>query len=280
MFAVTYSLACQEATNSPTALPHVTDPSNQSLLAFDVVSIHPSNHQITPGAGIFPDGYRAYSKPLWMTILTAYLPLGTQSEELLLGAPRWVWDVDYDVVAKVTPEDQASWISHRGDPNPWLRNDPLQDMLQPMLRKALLERCRIAVRLTPKLVNGYALVLQKNGVKQTALKEWKADDVVPAKAIPLSGQAKVVPILSNDTPDLIFYRTSMNDLAARLPFGSSPVIDQTGLTGKYNFVLTRLNKDPDLVGKWDLADLGLKLIPTKVKVDAVEIIHIEKPTAN
>jgi uncharacterized protein (TIGR03435 family) len=72
-----------------------------------------------------------------------------------------------------------------------------------------------------------------------------------------------------------------------------PAIDQTGLEGKWDFVLTwtREGNDPrrlsesHLEGPADLftamqKQLGLKLVATKATVDVIIVDHVEKPTAN
>jgi uncharacterized protein (TIGR03435 family) len=78
-----------------------------------------------------------------------------------------------------------------------------------------------------------------------------------------------------------------------------PVVDQTGLTGKFDFRLTWTpdetqfgavggyrptaaeNPDaaPDLFTAIQ-AELGLKVLPTKAPVDVLVIDHIERPSAN
>jgi uncharacterized protein (TIGR03435 family) len=70
-----------------------------------------------------------------------------------------------------------------------------------------------------------------------------------------------------------------------------PVLDQTGLTGKYDFELQRNSvrapegaelpagpPDPSLV--WDLKTLGLKTVPIKIKTETLVIDHIDRPSDN
>jgi uncharacterized protein (TIGR03435 family) len=63
-----------------------------------------------------------------------------------------------------------------------------------------------------------------------------------------------------------------------------PVIDRTGLTGRYNFDLEwadrRLSSatDPDIFGA--VRQLGLKLEPAQDIVDTIVIDYSEQPTAN
>jgi uncharacterized protein (TIGR03435 family) len=71
----------------------------------------------------------------------------------------------------------------------------------------------------------------------------------------------------------------------------SPVVDETGLTGKYDFSVNftpYLPPDadtvrPDVISVMMIAfegELGLKLEPRKVSVNVLVIDHIEKPSAN
>ena len=92
--------------------------------------------------------------------------------------------------------------------------------------------------------------------------------------------------------DLIAHGCSMSDLKGMLAakFGH-PVMDKTGLTGKYDFVLrfheTRLSDrdadDMDPLPTLDVAiqdQLGLKLEPAKGPKQVLVIDHIEKPSEN
>ena len=84
-----------------------------------------------------------------------------------------------------------------------------------------------------------------------------------------------------------FYHTSMSELLWFLQ-GSvlKPIVDQTGLTGKYHFaVMPRQFAADDHPAKdgsegTDLSSLGLELKPTKVKTFVLVIDHIEKPSDN
>jgi uncharacterized protein (TIGR03435 family) len=68
--------------------------------------------------------------------------------------------------------------------------------------------------------------------------------------------------------------------------GSKKVIDQTGLTGRYDFTLKWTPEgDPDDAGGVSLftaiqEQLGLKLEPVKAPMDVAVIDHIERPSEN
>jgi uncharacterized protein (TIGR03435 family) len=243
-------------------------------LAFDVVSIRPSSagpdhwHMGTPWGG---DQYEAIGMPLGMTILVAYFPMKMGSMDRIVGAPGWVWNDKYDVVGKVGEVDLPAWQKlNRGGQNP---------MLQTMLQKALADRCKIVVHRVPTQIDGYALVVAKHGPNRKNLVESKPDDTIPDRAVKMDLDARIVPIYSHDDPVLHFYQTSM---AAFVLFmsGAAPIEDRTGLSGKYKFDLTRLGTEGIPSSDWDLAPLGLKLIPVKIPTEKIVIDHIERPSLN
>ena len=84
-----------------------------------------------------------------------------------------------------------------------------------------------------------------------------------------------------------FYNVSMQVLAQWLAESSRIyIIDKTGLSGNYDFVLTKLTaeeapaSEPGPSIKYDISALGLKLVPVKVPTGRLIIDHIERPTVN
>jgi uncharacterized protein (TIGR03435 family) len=96
-----------------------------------------------------------------------------------------------------------------------------QEKLMEMLRTLLAERFKLAFHRETKEIPVYALVVTKNGPK---LKE--ATDDGPSNAD------------GGDNGELIFSRVTMDILAGVLAASvDRPVVDETGLKGKYNFAL-------------------------------------------
>ena len=250
----------------------------RSDLSFDVVSILPSKAgpnqwslRVAPGG----DDYRAIGMPLSTTLMLAWLPWRLQSKNRIVGAPSWLWNDLYDFVGKVSEADLPAWqnLAPRGfrAPNP---------MLQTMLRNSLAERCKLAVHLIPAETDGFAIVVAAHGPNAKNLVDAKADDVIPDNAQKIPYDGRMVPILSQDDPVLHFYATSMTALAEMLSgFVGGPVQDKTGLSGKYNFPVTRVSTE-GLPFYWDLAPLGLKLDPAKTPTENIVIDHIERPSSN
>lgn len=245
-------------------------------LAFDVVSIRASNAgpddqsrlQVVPGG----DQYEAIGLPLGWTILMAYGPMVPISKDRIVGAPGWVWNDNYDVVGKVGEADMPDWrkINQRG-----LRGQ--NPMAQTMLQNALADRCKIAVHPVATLIDGYALVVANHGPNRKNLVESKPDDAIPDRAEKIDLDARIID--SPDDPAVHFYQTSMAVFVLFLS-GAASVEDRTGLPGKYKFDIRLIGYEGIPVSDWDLAPLGLKLIPAKIPSENIVIDHIERPSPN
>jgi uncharacterized protein (TIGR03435 family) len=272
--AVTSVIA--QSSNKPGA-PAKDGNAMRADLAFDVVSIRPDHSgpehwhvRVVPGG----DQYEAFGTPLGQTILMAYFPYSMGSRDHLVGAPDWVWNDRYDFVGKVGEADLPDWrtFSERGFmvPNP---------MLQSMLQHALADRLKLTVHRVPVQIDGYALVVAKHETRNLA--ESRPDDAIPDLAQKLPLDARMVPILSSNDPVVHFYQTSMAAFALQLSLmGLTPVVDRTGLGGRYRFDLMRLGTEGIQSSDWNLAPLGLRLVPTKIPSYRVVIDHVERPSPN
>jgi len=83
----------------------------------------------------------------------------------------------------------------------------------------------------------------------------------------------------------------MDDLASFVSTFSWPrlvIHNQTGLTGKYDFVLHHLGASVTSSGDdsnttdqaWDVPSLGLEFQHTKIPSDTIVIDHLERPSEN
>ena len=245
--------------------------------AFDVVSIRPSDagSQMMLEIRTGGDEYRALGMPLANTILWAYFPFRLHSKNRLAGAPNWVWNDKFDFVGKVGGADLPEWqkVTKHGL---W----SLNPMVQSMLQAALADRCKFAAHRIAAQVDGYALVVVKQQPNWKNLIAAKPDDVIPSEAQKIPEDGRMIPIMSPDEPVARFFQTSMASLAATMSAWGGPVDDRTGLTGTYNFSLTRLSTEGIPAVDWDLAPLGLKLVPIKLPTETVVIDHIERPSPN
>lgn len=251
---------------------------------FDVVSIRPIKPG-TPGGSfttdVLPDGYRARGQSLYSTIMVAYSNQGWMfwSTDRLQGAPAWVMNEFYDIDAKVAPEDLAEWQRQGNTP-------AHREMLHAMLQAALADRCKLVLHRIPAETPGYALTVGKRGPK---LKEATPDETLPAGGMALPDGGEMV---NSKGTQMTFFNVSMASfnsvltMMSRGPMGVPLIADNTGLTGKYDFVLRRRDttndsaNDPASANVWDLEDIGLELKPAKLPAETLVIDHIERPSEN
>jgi uncharacterized protein (TIGR03435 family) len=195
----------------------------------------------------------------------------------------WMTSDQCDIVAKVAPADVAEWQ----------RQSNLKEkktMLQAMLQAMLTERCKLVVHRIPAEITGYALVVGKGGPK---MKVMKPGETMPS-GLPLPDGGVLIGATRGGTIENTFYGASMAELAHHLNGASPghPVEDKTGLTGKYDFVLKRIDMSEEQNGVvslnaipapndiWDIGALGLRLEPIKIPTETIVIDHIEPPTEN
>ncbi len=240
---------------------------------------NPTRTTLTPS----PDGYRAVNQPLAFAIMLAYEPqLNLWSQDSVpLNLPNWAKDDSYDIQAKIDPVDTTQWQ----------RQGPENRMLKAMLQSMLEDRCKLIAHWVPTETTGYALMASKRGLR---LKK-----AVPGEPIPPNGNPVMInlaavpgatyyPIRPGETRTTFpFYNVSMQVLAQWLSESSRVyIVDKTGLSGGYDFVLTRLTaeeasaSDPGPPIKYDINALGLKLVPVKVPTGRLMIDHLERPTPN
>jgi uncharacterized protein (TIGR03435 family) len=268
--------------NLPEKHTSTEDLSRPKTIAFEVVSIRPIEKpdpdwshavQIAPTS----DGYEGVEKqPLWTTIMFAYYqsshsPLSWK-RSVLAAAPLWVMKNQYAINARVAPEDLAAWQ----------KPDPERTMLRGALRQMLVDRCKLVLHTTTTEQLVYALMIRRGA--KLKLKEADPNEAIPADAQRITGEGALESIDHRYTSR--FIAISTNYLAAYLStVEDRPVVDMTGLTGRYDFVLQGRNKDgeeelDDPGPPWDLAGLGLMLRPRKAPVETLVIDHIEEPSEN
>ncbi len=234
--------------------------------AFEVATIKPSKPE-TQGRGFMVRG-RQFS-----TLNTSLSDLITFAYGLhprqITGGPAWMESDKYDLAAKPDGEGQP--------------NDKQWKM---MVQKLLADRFKLSFHRDKKELSAYALVVGKTGPKLT---KSEGDP--------------------NGLPGLFFRglgvlparNATMVDFAGTMQTAvlDRPVVDQTGLSGRYDFLLTWTPDETQFVGlgvkippATDNADappdlftaiqqqLGLKLESTKAPVEVLVIDQAEKPSAN
>jgi uncharacterized protein (TIGR03435 family) len=190
----------------------------------------------------------------------------------LAGGPAWIETEKFDMAGKPDAPGQ-----------------PNVDQMKVMIQKLLVDRFQLKFHFEKRELPVYAVRLAKTGAKITTSK----DD---PKGIPGWNFGR------NPAGMIMAFRNSpMSQFTAVLQNSTDrPVVDQTGLSGRYDFTLnftpdaamaTALsggppppaadNPDaaPDLFAAFQ-RQLGLKLEPTRAPVDVMVIDKVEKPSEN
>lgn len=245
-------------------------PERPKFTAFEVATIRPVAPDGPGGRWIRMESanrFAAHNHAVRTLIAAAY-DLNPQE---ISGGPPWVDSDHWDVVAK-TP----------GDVRPALTEQ------MAMLRQLLGERLQLSFHRETKELSIYTLTVAKEGPK---LKE----STVSPDATP-EGPPPLIFNLSPAVVRLAARYASMAEFASvlqRSPL-DRPVIDRTGLTGRYDFDLEfapdeslwggilRRPENSDKPGLFRAVQeqLGLRLEATKGPVDALVIDHIERPSEN
>lgn len=259
-------------------------------LAFDVISIR-EDKSLSPSSILLQpmtsDGYHYRAVPIYALLQEAYAPsqnpLLNFRPRQVIGAPDWLTSARYDIDAKVAEADLARW------------NDPAQ---QPATRRAMLQalladRLKLVTHRELRTMPIFELALGKSGPKFSV-----AETLTPAeirakhpRAITL-GDGTIVASGPNPGQQTL-YGVTMPTLAWFLTnTAGRPVVDKTGLLGKYDLSYQLELLPPDQQGAtppdpYSLQirsivedQLGLKLTSTKGPVEVLVIDHIERPTAN
>ncbi len=224
--------------------------------AFEVASIRPFDPSASPSnpgqAQLFPSNrLTARITDVELLISEAFGVAGGE----IAGGPDWINTQFYSVDAKVEGDALLT-----------------REQMRPLLQNLLEERCHMKFHHEQKPVAGYVLVLAKGGSK-----------LQPTKGGPPRSSASSFELaLRNDSVEN-FAKMIWNWTIKK------PIVDGTGLEGRYDFDLKfapqdgPLRDDPRYSNLPDIftavqEQLGLKLVPQEVPVDYLVIDHIEKPT--
>lgn len=248
--------------------PTATAQTGMSSMSREIMRDRPKAGMI-PMAG--PDRVRIRNWALLDLIAVAYGVRTTQ-----VSGPDWLGDQGFDVDATVA----------QGAP---------KEQLDGMLQSLLEERFGLKAHRATQTAQGFALVVGKDGAKlkpgeptppapnqQLTAEERQAamQQKLQANLKRLQERSAALGASSSQS----WVSVTMADLAAQLyRFAGAPVVDETGLSGKYS-VKIETWANPDVPGGtiFDAVEkLGLKLQPQKVAVDRIVVDQVAKmPTAN
>ncbi len=261
----------------------------QQPLAFEVASVKPAE----PGATFSPNfpldsgdsfvNLRTKESPngrFWaVSQLHTYISFAWklrlapgQTETMLAHLPGWVSTDAFEIRARAS-------------------GNPTKDQMRLMMQSLLAERFRLALHFETREVPVYALTLVKPGKTGTRLRPHA--EGLPCDASPAQDPMPVCDVISLSLDRSGQWVSSsrsvtMARIASALQSVGSldrPVIDATGLTGKFDYVLKwapyRPIPDPDADNPTFLQalreQLGLKLESTRRPVETPVIDHVERP---
>jgi len=189
----------------------------------------------------------------------------------IVGAPSWIERDRYDINA--TPDVEGT---------------PTADQVRILIRNLLADRFQLKFHHDKRELSAFVLTVGKDGPKLKASQpngNLHGVGMQPAKTGAM--------LFANNSPISAFTNFLQSLVLDR------PVVDQTGITGKYDMTVTFTMDDSffnghppafpkpadDVEPAPSLFDaiqqqLGLKLSAEKAQVDVLAIDHVEKPSAN
>ncbi len=237
--------------------------------SFDVATIKPNDSGASQMQGLTVRGrdFATRNSSLVDLISFAY---NVQAKQIV-GAPEWMDKDRYDIAAVPVQE---------GVPNP--------QQLRTMMKKLLADRFKLTFHQEKRELSAYVLTVGKNGQK---LKPTELPGPLPGLGFRPGPDGLLLMMRNGTLEDFTsFLQTLVLD---------RPVVDQTGIKGKFDLQFTFTPDDsefnghpPPLPTQTDKANtspglfeaiqqqLGLKLDAEKTPVDVIAIDHVEKPSAN
>jgi uncharacterized protein (TIGR03435 family) len=222
--------------------------------AFEVASIKPNTTgESGSNWNVSPGGVRVVNMSLRHIIQAAY-----SVQDYQYSGPGWLENERYNIDAK--PETKAE----------------SGNQILLMLQTLLAERFKLVVHRESKPVSGYALIVAKSGLKIN----------------PVEGEGWNLNSQKRDTK-LTATHIGMPQLATFLArLLSQPVVDQTNVTGRFDFVLEFADPRPNRAETGDgiaplpsiftvlSEQLGVKLEGRKVPVEMLIVDRAERLTEN
>ncbi len=244
--------------------------------AFEVASVREHKEGIGSSIGMYKGRYTAKNMPLSGLISGAY----DVRVNLISGLPGWAESTRYDIEAKVD-EAEAGAME---------KMSPKDNVAEQgkLVRALLEERFHLLVKLIEKELPDYELVIAKGGLKmKEADANIKYKKGVQNPSGPRPGSFQVNTSVGGTTKMTSQGFPFPNFVANLGGQFDRKVVDKTGLTGKYDFVLqwtpdSAAGTDspwPDLFVALE-EQLGLKLVPGKGPTQTMVVEHIERPTEN
>ena len=237
--------------------------------AFEVATIKPTNPDVQGrGARVQDSNISLRNLTLTEIMRNVY----DVHPNLLIGLPAWASSERYDITGK-----------------PDVPGQPNQDQLKIMLRKLLADRFQLKFHKDQRELPVFSLGVVKGGPKITR-NDAKAETQNETKS-ETSG------VIFRGPGSVLLNNLSMDDFCRMLQSSAldRPVVNQTGLEGKFTFSLVwtpeqlvganqapaalRADAPPDIYAALQ-QQLGLKVDATKLKVEVLVVDKVDKPSEN
>ena len=235
--------------------------------SFEVATIKPVAPDAKAGRFITMQGtHRFVGQQYTLKLLIA--AAWNLNVKTISGGPGWMESDTWDIQA-VTPGEAR----------------PTRDRQMAMLRNLLTDRFKLTFHRERREFSIYELQIAKGGPK------------LKASASPPDDPAALISTVYPQRMQLPARNATMSDLASLMQRAmlDRPVVDRTGLTGKYDFDLTWAPDETQFGGDVPVASvdapdpplflalqqqLGLKLEPARGPVEALIVDRVERPSAN
>jgi uncharacterized protein (TIGR03435 family) len=258
--------------------PIVEEPGYTPTLTFDVATIRlapppDANFHVSVSSPPHSSRFEATNLPIKALLQIAY-----GFDAPVVGAPDWAANTFYIIQARSDEAADARLAK--------LTDNEVRLEKRNAIRVLLADRLALKTHLETRISAIYNLVVDKNGVKMTA---------VPAPPPPPAGEAPPPPPPANVQAhgsqhglEFVGSNAPMRAISGALSSQvEAPVVDKTGLFGTYNYTL-QFGRD------WSANDpegwpsiftavqeqLGLKLESVHESVPNLVVDHITKPTEN
>jgi len=245
---------------------------------FEVATIKPNNSGATSMQGLTMRGRNFATRASSLNDLISFA-YEVQSKQIV-GAPDWMDKERYDIAA--VPEQE-------GAPSP--------EQIRIMIRKMLTERFKLTFHHDKRDLSAYVLTVGKGGYK---LSPTQVKGTLPGIGMRPGTGGVMLNMINATIPDFTgFLQILVLD---------RPVVDKTGIQGRYDFQCTFTPDESQFGGHSPLPpppaggpaggtvdaaataapslydalqqQLGLKMTAERTAVDVIAIDHVEKPSAN
>ena len=281
------------AASSAAQIIHASGP----LPSFEVATVKPASPQphrssVSPAEVIISD------VTVRNLIEQAYgIPWTAAENERVLGGPAWLDASRYDIVARI-PSDLA-------EARQTMSGDEQKQQISLMLQSLLVERFHLKVHFETRNLTVYALVVVKPNphlVESKNQPESAAPEGPGAIQLPKPENLRhgILVLYKGPAAEMTARQASLDDLtrwfAGYSEVGGRPVVNQTGLSGVYDFTLRWTRQSLAATPQGGLAEgadsnapplfsalpdqLGLRLRSTKAPVEVVVVDHADPPTDN